>query len=54
MLYKGFIAMGVLLLSVYSYAQYQGWSVWGVSEARHGASSTGGHGGSTGRNIYHK
>lgn len=54
MLYKSFIVMGVLLLGVYSYAQYQGWSVWGVSEAKHGSGSTGGHGGGTGRNVYHK
>jgi hypothetical protein len=55
MLYKSFIVMGVALLSLYSYAQYQGWSVWGVSESKPGSSSSGGHGsGSMGRSIYHK
>ncbi|WP_189941769.1 hypothetical protein [Sulfuriferula thiophila] len=52
MLYKSFIATSLFLLALFSYAQYHGWSVWGVNEAKHGSGS-GGHGG-TGRSIYHK
>jgi hypothetical protein len=55
MLYKSFVVMGVALLGLYSYAQYQGWSVWGVDESRSGTSSSGAHGSSSlGRSVYHK
>jgi len=32
--YKTFIVSGVLMFSLFSYAQYHGWSVWGVNESK--------------------
>lgn len=54
MLYKSFIGIGLFLLALFSYAQHQGWSVWGVNEAKHGSGGSGSSGSGTGRGIYHK
>lgn len=34
MFYKTYIVTGVLALSLFAYAQAQGWSVWGVNESK--------------------
>lgn len=32
MMFKTYVAAGLLALSFFSYAQYHGWSVWSVTE----------------------
>lgn len=45
-LFKTYIASGMLALALFSYAQYHGWSVWGINESKPGPGTT--------RSAYHK
>jgi hypothetical protein len=46
MLYRGYLIGGVLILALFATAQYRGWSVFGVSEAKSQPGMA--------RGIYHK
>ncbi|MBL8251457.1 MAG: hypothetical protein JNK31_07300 [Candidatus Competibacter sp.] len=46
MLYRGYLSVGILILLLFAAAQYRGWSVFAVSEAK---SPPG-----TARGVYHK
>lgn len=46
MFYKTYIVSGVLALVLFSYAQYQGWSLSGVDESKPSSGSA--------RSAYHK
>lgn len=52
MLFKTYIATGLLALALFAWAQYHGWSVWSVNEAK----PQQGHSGSSGtaRSATHK
>lgn len=34
MLFKSYIIGGLVALATFSYAQYHGWSIWGVNESQ--------------------
>ena len=46
MFFKMYLVSSVLALCLFAYAQYQGWSVWGVNESKPQPGST--------RSGYHK
>jgi len=46
MIFKTYVVSGVLALALFGYAQYQGWSIWGVNESKAVPGST--------RTGYHK
>ncbi len=46
MLYRGYLISGILILALFATAQYRGWSVFSVSEAKTPPGTT--------RGIYHK
>lgn len=46
MFFKTYIASGLLALALFSYAQHQGWSMWGVNENKPQPGTT--------RSAYHK
>ena len=46
MMYRSYLISGILILALFAAAQYQGWSVFGASEAK---SPPG-----TSRGVYHK
>lgn len=33
-MFKTYVAAGILALSLFSYVQYHGWSVWSVNESK--------------------